>query len=298
MTRRSTVRFLALTLLAVSALGLASGCARQATPEHVALEYGRAVFANDAPAIYRLVSDEDRRVRDEATFRGQQRELRGFTRQLVQQLASYITATPVATTGDARRTTVKLKFTLPDANAPEVVRLVHDWDEDALDRLPTGERVRIANRLAELHRAGRLPSIEGEETLELVRDDAGWRVFLNWAGGARVRFTAAVDRSVPLDVTVVPGDVVVNPGERLRVTVTARNTTDREVTTRVGHRIEPGAQSKHLALLQCPLFVPVTLAPGETRDFVSVYLVLPDAPPDARSFAVTYEFPAPSPAGS
>lgn len=51
-------------MLAAVAL-LVAGCARHATPEEVALEYGRAVYANDPQAIYRLLSGEDRRVKDE-----------------------------------------------------------------------------------------------------------------------------------------------------------------------------------------------------------------------------------------
>ena len=166
---------------------------------------------------------------------------------------------------------MKLSFTLPDANAPEVLRLVHDWDDDQFERLSPAERRRIVDRLAALHRARALPTIEGEETLDLVKQDAGWRVVLNWAGGVHVRFGATVDRSVPLEVTVTPAEVVINPGERVRVTVRARNRTAHELTTRVGHRIEPAAQSQHLALVQCPLFVPITLAAGETREFTSVY---------------------------
>src|SRR5205823_2958278 len=151
----------------VLALGLAApsgGCAKSVAPERVALEYARAVFASDASAIYRLVSDDDRRARDETTFRGQQAEPRGFARE-----------------------------------------------------------------------------------------------------GVHLHFAATVDRSVPLEVSVAPSDVTVNPGDRVRVTVHARNRTSHDVTTRVGHRIEPAAQSQHLALVQCPLFVPITLRGGETR---------------------------------
>ena len=277
------------------ALGLAApsgGCAKSVAPERVALEYARAVFASDASAIYRLVSDDDRRARDETTFRGQQAEPRGFARELVHQLASYITATPVSSTIDGRRGTVKLKLTLPDANAPAISGLARDWDDEALERLSFADRRRIVDQLAELHRAGTLPTIDGEETFELVKQEAGWRVFANWAGGVHLHFAATVDRSVPLEVSVAPSDVTVNPGDRVRVTVHARNRTSHDVTTRVGHRIEPAAQSQHLALVQCPLFVPITLRGGETREFTSVYLVLADVPRTVKGFAVTYEIRA------
>jgi len=277
-------------LLATVALALA-GSGKHQTPDEVALGYGRAVYANDAEAIWRLLSSDDRRIKDEATFRRQQRQLDGFTREVVQQLAGFITATPVSTTFTGERASVILRFRLPDANAPAIRALMHDWDEDRLNRLGDGERRRVREQLDQLQREGRLPTTEGDETIELVRDASDWKVFLNWAAvGMQVRFGTAVDRGQPLEVTVTPASAVLVPGEHIRVTVRARNSDRREVTTRVGHRIEPEAHRSSLALLLCPLFIPVTLAPGEAREFLSEYLLLADVPAAARTFTVTYHF--------
>lgn len=281
----------------VATLVLLAGCMRPAPPEEVALRYGRAVYAADAKAIWRLVSTADQGVKDEAAFRRQQRQLRGVTREVVGLLAGFISASPVRMTIDGGQASVTLRFRIPDANAPEIRALVHDWDEDRLDRLVDAERARVRERLAELHRSGRLPTVEGDETIQLVREADGWRVFLNWAEGARVRFAASVDPALPLEATVTPASIVLAPGERVRVTVRATNTSSRDVTTRVGHRIEPGANARHLALLVCPLVVPVTLKPGATEEFASEYLLLADAPREARAFDVTYQFPAPSSVG-
>jgi hypothetical protein len=122
------------------ALGLLlAGCGSAASPEEAALAYGRALYANDAAAIWRLLSEADRRVKD-ATFRRQQRELRGYSSEVVLALAGFIAATPVATEVTADRPRVTLGFCLPDANAPEVRTLMLDWDEDRLDRLAATER--------------------------------------------------------------------------------------------------------------------------------------------------------------
>ncbi len=284
-------------VLAVVAIVLASGWRRQ-SPEDVALEYGRAVYANDADALWRLISEEDRRAKDEATFRRQQRDLRGFTRDAVRQLAGYITAKAVRKSVTSDRASLTLRFRLPDANAPDVRALMRDWDEDSMDKLSVADREHIAARIAELRRRGKLSTIEGDETINLVREAGAWKIFLNWAGGVRVRFAATVDPAVPIQVTVTPAEATLTPGERLRVTVRASNTAGREVTTRVGHRIEPEAQSRHLALLLCPLFVPVTLEPGESREFSSEYTLLADAPKDLRLLTVTYVFPRNSDATS
>ena len=277
-------------LLAVTVLLVA--CGRAAGPEDVALEYGRAIYASDAETAWRLISEADRQVQDKPTFRRQQQALQGLARDVVRQLAGYITATPVTTTITGDRATVTLRFRLPDANAPTVRTLMLDWDEKRLAALSAGAHERIAARLGDLHARAELPAIEGDETIELVREHGRWHVFLNWAGGVHVAFTASVDPALPLDVSVSPSSVVLAPGERVRVTVTAKNTDAHEVTTRVSHRIEPDAEAHHLALLQCPLLLPARLAPGGTEEYDSEYLLLAEVPAGVRAFTVTYRFPA------
>lgn len=283
-------------MAAVAALfaALLAGCLRQPTPTDVALEYGRAVYASDAQAIYRLLSEADRRARDEATFRAQVPAPAPFTREVLRQLAGYANATPVETKLDGPRATVRLKFRLPDANAPAVAALLLDWDDDRLAKLGDTERSRITARLAGLHRAGTLPMVEGEETMTLVKDPGGWRVFRDWASGVRLSFAASAAAGLPLELGVSPVEVVVSPGERLRVTLVARNASAAEITTRVGHVIEPARESRYLALLQCPLFVPITFGPGERREFASVYLVLDDTPRTLRALDVRYAFERPA----
>lgn len=290
------MRFRAAALMAVIAVAMVAGTnpMRSPPPEAVALDYGRALYASDADALWRLLSDEDRRAKDEATFRRQQDDVQGLARDTVRQLAGYVEATPVRKSLVHGRATVTVRFRLPDANAPVIRTLMHEWDTERLNALTAAERQRITGRIAELHRQGTLPTVEGDETFDLVHETGAWRVSLHSAGGVHVRFLAAVDPGAPLDVAVTPAQATMNRGERLRVTVRAINRADRAITTRVAHRTEPASESKHLALLLCPLFVPVTLAPGETREFDSEYLLLGDTPTTLRTLDVTYAFPAPA----
>ena len=276
------------------ALFLAHSCSQQAVPEDMALEYGRALYSTDPAKIYRLLSDEDRQVKDERTFRREQRRLEGFTREILGQLATFITAAPVGKKIDGRRATVTMKFRLPDANAAPISTLARDWNEDRLNALSRAERAQIRERLEQLHRSRELPMIEGDETIDLVRDAEGWRVRVHWADGVRLRFGATVDPGVPLEITVSPEGTVAAPGEPLRVTVRAKNVGPRDVTARVGHDVGPKPQSDFLTFLQCPLFLPVRLKPGETQEFVSEYLILKDIPRDAKQLTATYRFRIPS----
>ncbi len=294
MTRRA-LGVLGLVFLALLAVAARRGTAPPA-PEDVARAYGQALYAQDADAIWRLLSDADRRVKSREALARQVHGVSGFTEQAVRQLALWITATPVTTRVDGDRATVTLRFHLPDANAPALRALLFEWDEDRLNAAGDAERARIFDGLRELHRTGRLPTIDGDETIALVREAGRWGVFLDWAGGVRVAFHAEVVSGTPVRVTVTPAEAVLAPGERLRVTLRAENTGPREVSLRVGHRIEPATAADQLALLLCPLFVPVTLAPHEVQTYTSEYLLLATVPHEVKAFDVTYRFPAAAPA--
>jgi hypothetical protein len=112
MTRRGVVRLgtagVLVAVIAITGFFVASAARRQ-SPEDVAREYGRGVYANDADVLCTLISSADHRAKDQATFRRQQRDLRGFTRHAVRQLAGYITATPVKVV----QTQDRAKVTLP-----------------------------------------------------------------------------------------------------------------------------------------------------------------------------------------
>jgi len=279
----------------LGAVLLLSSCTYEARPEDVALEYGRALYASDLEHAYRLISGEDRRLKDERTFLREGGPATGFALELSRRLASFIEATPLETRISGDRATVRMKVRLPDGNAPAIAAPVADWDERRLNDLPWAEREKITRRFDELHRARQIPMLEGEETFELVREAHGWRVFLNWAGGVRVRFRAALPEKMPLQVTVSPEEALVSPGERVHVTLQATNRSTRDIVARVNHRIDPTAQADSLALLQCPLFIPVTLKPGQIEEFRSEYLLLKNVPGSAKQFQVTYEFSAVKP---
>src|SRR5712692_4518014 len=209
------------TMLRLLAAVLLLACARQPSPEEVALEYGRALYANDRAAAYRLLSSDDRRLKDAEAFRAQAGQVTGFALEASRRLAAFMVATSVERTVAGARVTIKLKLKMPDANAQDVQTVVGAWDERRLNALPQAERMRIMEKLQGLGTVGRLPMVEGEETFELVKEAAGWRVFLNLAGGVRVQFHARASKSLALGLNVSPEEARVVPGDRVRVTVRA-----------------------------------------------------------------------------
>jgi hypothetical protein len=275
---------LSLVLLA----GLAIACARSPAPESVALDYSRALYARDSTAIYRLLAAADQRLKDEATFRRETDSPSGFALELSRRLGSLVTAevADARVTGD--QASVRLKLRLPDANAPAVAALAQDWDERRLNALPESERQRVLAEIAGLERSGRLPRIEGEETFALRREGGTWRVFVNWAASLAVRLAATVPAELPVEATFLPPETRVTPGQAFRVTLRLTNRSPRETSLRIAHHTSPERAEDALALVQCPLLLPVRLTPGETREFVSEYLALPDFPQDVPAVQVTY----------
>jgi hypothetical protein len=276
---------------------IVAACSRVDGPQAVAAAYGKALYAYDAATIHRLASAPDRSARDEGAVQTQLGAPNGFALELLRQLGSFVVTAPVSSQIVGRRATVTMKFRLPDANAPAVKTLAHDWDESALEALPATERGAIKQHLDDLHRHGTLPVVEGNETFELVKESDGWHMVLDWAGGIAVRFAASTTKDVPLELSVAPAELHVKRGESFRVTVRATNVSTHEVTARVGHQITPSADAHFLALVQCPLFLPTTLKPGESRDFTSEYLLLRDAP-ETATFGVGYTFARPTDAAS
>ncbi|MCI0371602.1 MAG: cytochrome c oxidase assembly protein [candidate division NC10 bacterium] len=289
-TPNGTVRSLGPRAVVLAGLLAAWGCAGEPRPEVVALDYARALYAGDLAATYRLLSAEDRRVKGERMFAQERDGPTGFALEVAQRLAAFIEGNTAEATVRGERATVRLKLRLPNANAPEIATLLHNWDEERLNTLSATERRQVTEGLADLHRAGRIPMLDAEETVELVREDRAWRIFLNWAGGVRVRFGAATGEAMPVRVTVSPEESRLRRGDRMWVTVRVTNLSARAVTARVRHRIEPEPQAHHLALLQCPLLLPVTLPAGGSEEFRSEYMLLPDLPEQTREFEVTYAF--------
>lgn len=269
-----------------------SACSRTKTPADVALDYGRALYAYDASRVYALVSARDRAAKDESSITAQMQPPNGFALDLLGELARFVTATPIDARVAGDQATVMLKLRLPNANDPVIRALARDWDEERLQALTASERRDVRHRIEDLGRRHQLPVIEGVETFALVKESEGWRLVVHWAGAIPVHVAAVALDRVPLEVTVTPERVSVKPGEAFRVTVRARNASNHEVISRVGHRITPDADAKFLALLQCPLFLPATLKPGESKEFVSEYLLLEDAPSTAKTFDVQYTFAA------
>jgi hypothetical protein len=259
-----------------------------ADPTQVLNRYLKAVYARDFKEAYRFISAQDRRLKEEKTYVREKGAFTGFTLELAKNLAGSIETTPVERKSIGRHALIKLRLKLPDAN--KLSALLLDWDEDRLNSLPLTERNALIQNLNRLHTEGKLPTIEGVQDFELIKEARGWRVYLSWAAGVRVAFNFSVPPSVPLQIVPTQKEVLTPTGELFTVRFRAKNPSSREVPVRIAHHIEPKAMRDYLELVECGLISPLKLYPGEEEEYFSTYIVRGDLPEGLRQFAVTYEF--------
>jgi len=105
-----------------------------------------------------------------------------------------------------------------------------------------------------------------------------------------VAFEAGVKNNLPWEFGVKQGRVIALPGETLTISYRARNTSDREITGKATHTIEPEESRKYLEIIQCFCLFEETLEAGEEKELPLVLRVSWDAPEEVKSYRVRYEF--------
>ena len=254
----------------------------------VVIPYVKASYARDFREAYGFISSGDRRVTGKESYVKERGAFSGFTLELSKRLATFIRATPVEEKIDGNRAQLKLQVSFPDADKLSAHLL--GWDEKRLDKLSPKERGELIDKLDRWRKEGKIPMVEVERDFELVREENGWRIFLDWAAGIRVSFDTVVSGSSLLEAKPVLKEVTAIRGKLFNVFFKVRNISSRQVTTWIVHRVEPKNADEYLELVECNLLVPVTVQPGREVQYPSSYLLRGDLPERMKQFKVTYEF--------
>ncbi|MDE0030178.1 MAG: cytochrome c oxidase assembly protein [Deltaproteobacteria bacterium] len=281
-------------MTAVAVLLWASSTAAQAdagAARYLVSRYLKAVYAQDYAEAYRHVSKRDREAKSEADYLRENPSFTGAAAELARGLAQQIEVGPLSleTRGDSA--TVRFEISLPDANSPELEKLFAGFDPDELNRLTAEQRGQILDAVARMARAGTLPVVTGEESLELLKEDGRWAVFHNWSDAVRVFFHAEVKEGLPWAFEPVQEMVLAQPGETLHAAYRARNLSDRTVTAKARHVDTPKeAAARYLDIIQCFCFLRQVLEPGRETELPLVFRVDWDTPRAHDEFHVTYQF--------
>jgi len=259
-----------------------------ADPIDVLSRYLKASYARDYQQAYRFIAAKDRQLKPERVYVRERGAFSGFTLIAARKLAEFVSVQAAQITSAGDRATIRAALKLPDAES--VGPLLLDWDEEKLNALPVAEQRKVLASLDHLSRSGKIKMIEGEEEFTLVKEDAGWRMALDWHAALRVSFAAAVPENAPIEAEPEPADTVVKSSEPFRIAYRVRNRSDKAVRTRILHKVEPEELRQYLDIVECALLLPTTIEAGRQEEFSTTYLVRGDLPESARHFKITYEF--------
>jgi hypothetical protein len=260
--------------------------ARFADPQVVVREYMSRVYARDYGQVYPLVSAVDREYKTLEEYLRENSSFTGFRLEASRKLASYIEFKEIQVEAQEDSAVVTVDFVVPDGNAEAVREIIFAEDH----KLTDAERRDLLENLDRLHEEGRIPTFEGEQSFDLVREKLGWRIRENWAEATRVHLSGEIRNGLPWEFESLQEVVLAKPGETVRAIYRAKNLSGQEVTAKARHIVQPEEYHDFLDTIQCFCLIQQTLKPGEEMEMPVVFRVAWDVPPEVKDFYVHYEF--------
>lgn len=265
-----------------------SGSSPRQEPAQALSQYLRFLYARDFRQAYRFISADDQGLKNVNDYSRERGSFSGFTLAVAARLAGLIEIRQLSSAAEGPRRRVTVAMKLPDANS--IAPMLLDWDDKKLNALSSPERRNLLSAIDGLIGAGKLPMIEGEEKFVLIKEGFKWKVFLDWAAGVQVQFTATVPPGGEVAATPVSKATVARSGDLFTVGLKVANRSTKEIVTRIAHRVEPQELAQYLDLVECALLLPVRIGPGEEQVYNSTYVVRGDLPDGTKTLNVTYEF--------
>ena len=257
-------------------------------PLAVIRSYLKATYARDYRAAYRYISAADQRVRDEDSYVQGQGEFTGFTARLAGKLADFMELNLIDQSSEGDRSKIKVEYSVPAAE--DVSALVWDWNSEKLNSLSTGEQALLLDALAERKRNGNLPSIQGHETFELIREENRWKIFNDWAAGTKVKVHTVLAERSDVEIKLLQEEIITRGEEPFQVNLKINNRGRQRVVLAMRHLIEPTEAADYLEMIDCGLGQRVVLEAGTQQQFSMAYLLEKSVRKNFRDLALTYAF--------
>ncbi len=256
-------------------------------PLRVVESYLRATQARDFGTAYSYISNTDQRIRDKAGYLRSQEYLSGFALELANRLVAKMKVWVINQKVGPAKARFEVGYRRPAGD--EISSRLFDWNASKLNALPQSEQRRLAEALENFQRSGKMVSLEGHETLDLVREKDGWKIFLDWAARSRVIFASTTPSSGALEVQFPRNDFLVATNEPFQIDFTVRNRSPRATVARLTHLIEPRGLAKNVEMIACGSLSPLRLKPGQAREVSSSYILGGDLSPRSR-LLIIYQF--------
>ncbi|HVO95938.1 MAG TPA: hypothetical protein VMT22_23995 [Terriglobales bacterium] len=263
------------------------------SPFAVASFYLKAAQAHDFEAAYSYISSADRQIQNKSSYVRSQVSFNGFALELARRLTAGMEIWPIEQRIEGKNARLEIGYRTPTGE--ELSSRLWDWNPEKLNQLSPAEQTTLIEAVETLKKNQRRILLEGRESVDLVLQQDGWKVYFDWKSRARVNFATPPSSSKELAVRFLRNDFLVKTDEPFQVDFRITNRTNREINTRLNHRFEPRRWADNIDMIACGLLAPLRLGPNETRDLSSAYL-LRGKIPAGTSVKIIYDFASePSP---
>jgi hypothetical protein len=258
----------------------------QVEPIDIVKAYLKASYARDYRDAYRYISSRDQVVWNEKSYASQSESFTGFALELTRNLAESMDVWVIEKRLSSDRAHYKIGYRVPTAD--ELSNQLFDWDPDKLNALSPARQEQLLESLGKMKNDGKMIMIEGQETIDLVSDKGGWKVFLDWASGIKVTLKVDSASSDEVEARFVQSELIVKKDEPFQIDLKIKTRGKRPLVARIVHRIEPRDMENHLDMIACGALLPLTLQPGEVQQISSAYLIR-DGIRAGEKINITYE---------
>lgn len=256
-------------------------------PIDVVKGYLQATHARDAATAYRYISNVDRAVRDTNAYIRSQDNFSAFALDLAKRLAADMEVWVIEQKLGSTKARLEVGYRVPTGD--EISPQLFDWNTDKLNGLSPTEQAALIAAWEKVKKGGKVIAIEGRETFDLVLENDGWKIFLDWRSRHRVVFKTSLPRPAELEVKFLRNDLLVKSEEPFQVDFKVTNRTDRDIVVKLNHLFEPRRMEKHIDMIACGSLLPLRLRPQETQEISSSYLLRGNLPARAQ-LAIIYDF--------
>ena len=256
-------------------------------PIDVVKGYLQATHARDAATAYRYISNVDRAVRDTNAYIRSQDNFSAFALDLAKRLAADMEVWVIEQKLGSTKARLEVGYRVPTGD--EISPQLFDWNGDKLNGLSPTEQAALIAAWEKVKKGGKVIAIEGRETFDLMLENDGWKIFLDWRSRHRVVFKTSRPRPAELEVKFLRNDLLVKSEEPFQVDFKVTNRTDRDIVVKLNHLFEPRRMEKHIDMIACGSLLPLRLRPQETQEISSSYLLRGNLPATAQ-LAIIYDF--------
>ena len=259
----------------------------QVEPIDVVKAYLKANYARDYQNAYRYISSQDQLVWNEKSYASQSEGFTGFALELAQTLAASMEVWVIEKQLSSNRAHYKIGYRVPTAD--ELSALLLDWEPAKLNALSRPRQEQLLETLGKMKKDDKMIMIEGQETIDLVADKGGWKVFLDWASGIRITLKADSAPSTEVEARFVQNELIVKKDEPFQIDLKIKNRSKRPIVARIVHHVEPRDMESHIDMIACGALGPLALQPGDVQQISSAYLIR-DGIQAGEKIDITYEF--------